>query len=237
MTSTWYDSIPWPPADDWEVNTPSYMGIYYPDGPDSDPAVVAVTGVHRHLNIQAFSIDVDNGFGLDSLWTYVTGDSTSGGGGHLISALDVDLDGNDEILVVTLCFDGDGTLLWYLGKEGHPDGNDGNSVGHADWFSVADIDPSVSGFEVAFGIERGSARNPEGDVYLVEAFDGNPLWVDDETMMQHADEGFVGEIDTLSADLEIVAYSQIFDRWRGSTVPTDPSRGRTPGAASVRTIS
>jgi len=167
------DSMPWPEHPVWEDNWEwtanedrHVMAIAYLDG--VSPAIVLQVGTYAyggnppdvlgHVKLEAYDP------GLEPLWQEQgLGDGVAG---HGVFVLDVDGDGDDELVQGSNLIDGDGTLLWTA------------MLGHVDKMIPGDIDPDRPGLELSLATEPWGSWMWEGEagIYLVDMTDGSIIW-------------------------------------------------------------
>jgi rhamnogalacturonan endolyase len=113
-----------------------------------------------------------------------------GQGQHGILSGDIDLDGNDELIIGSFALDENGKPIWSTG------------LGHNDAGYMTDIDPSRPGMEIFYGIE---ARSPKNGVCLVDAKTGEIIWGYEGSTTHVHSQGMVGDIDPEYPGLECYA--------------------------------
>ena len=160
--------VPWPSREEF----PSYnyasrnqLAVAYLDG--KTPSLLVLRGTYNRMIVAAYRY---RGQKLEEQWRWdnrEAGDDAAarklwwGQGAHWTQAADVDGDGKDEVILGSVVLDDDGRPLWSVG------------LGHPDHVYVGDIDPSLPGLEMYYGIET---RQNKNGMSLVEAATGKILW-------------------------------------------------------------
>ncbi len=155
----------------WSRN---FMTVGYFNG--VNPWLVMQRGNYSIIKIQTLNKNLEKEWYFES-----SGENKKygGQGAHTVQAVDIDLDGKDELVPGTYALDHDGKPLWAKG------------LGHNDVGYMADIDPSHPGMEIFFGVE---SRNPKNGACLVDAATGEYLW-GYEGKTTHVHFGGIGDID------------------------------------------
>jgi len=154
-----------PVPDDYVADGPLYarFGVGLLDG--ETPSLVAymknrVGNGGFNLVHAAWTFD---GQQLEQQWKHLRGDQDLPDG-HNTRIVDVDGDGDDEIVEIGFVLEGDGTLKYSLAPHG---------IIHGDRFFIADIDPARPGLE-GYGIQQ---KHPEGLLdYYYDAATGEMIW-------------------------------------------------------------
>lgn len=160
--------VPWPAREEF----PSYnyasrnqMAVAYLDG--RTPSLLVLRGTYNRMIVVAYRY---RGHKLEEQWRWdnreAGGDAAArklwwGQGAHWTQAADVDGDGKDEVILGSVVLDDDGRPLWSVG------------LGHPDHLYIGDLDPSLPGLEMYYGIETRQTKN---GMCMVEASTGKILW-------------------------------------------------------------
>lgn len=160
--------VSWPAREEF----PSYnyasrnqMAVAYLDG--QTPSLLVLRGTYNRMIVVAYRY---HGQKLEEQWRWdnreAGGDAAArklwwGQGAHWTQAADVDGDGKDEVILGSVVLDDDGRPLWSV------------ELGHPDHLYIGDLDPSLPGLEMYYGIETRQAKN---GMCMVEAATGKILW-------------------------------------------------------------
>ncbi len=162
------------------------IGVAYLDGQRA--SLLVLRGTYTKMRIDAYDLVERK---LRKVWSW-SGEEEApplrGQGGHNFHALDVDGDGKDELIIGSAAIDDDGTCLWRM------------DMGHPDWCYVADVDPSRTGLEVAYGFEVAQRRN---GICVADPRTGEILWGCEHPTTHIHDWGMVADIDPEHPGMEI----------------------------------
>lgn len=176
------------------------MTIAYLDG--ETPHIITARGTYGRMFAEAFKLE---GTALQKVWSWnnlhlFDDKHWRGQGGHFIHGADIDLDGNDEVVLGLIAIGEDGKEMWTAGQ------------GHVDHNYIGDIDPTRPGLEMYYGLElHGDRRRGMG---LIDAATGEYIWYEDIRNAHLHREGMVGDIDPDSPGWE--SYSRD-NRWTNDT--------------------
>lgn len=215
--------VPWPSRDrfpDYNYYCRNQLGVAYLDG--KTPCILVERGTYNVIKLAAFEF---HGGKLRQLWTWEENEETGkyrGQGAHCLRAADVDGDGRDEVIIGSAVLDDNGVGLWTTG------------LGHPDHLTVGQLDPSLPGLQIEYGIESGRRSNT---VCMVEAKTGNILWgLNEKTTHVHSS-GLCADIDPAHPGVECYAGERDFKdkRWlfsaKGELLSTKDMGGLAPRAA------
>lgn len=149
-------------------------------------SVAYLDGIHPSLIMQRGTYTVIKTHALDkelkTVWTWEsTGNDEKymGQGGHALMTGDIDLDGNDELVIGTSALDENGKPMWYTG------------LGHNDGGYIADILPDRPGYEIFYAIE---SRSPRNGVCVVDAKTGEIIWGYEGSTYHVHGQGMIGDL-------------------------------------------
>ena len=188
MTGKEIARVPWPGREDfpgYNYASRNQIAVAYLDG--KTPCLLALRGTYNRMKVDAYQLRDGK---LDRLWEYDNGGLDGrywGQGAHFTSAVDVDDDGRDEIVLGSAVLDDNGVPLWSTGK------------GHPDFAYVGDIDPRRKGLEICYGMET---RQRRGGLTLADAATGKLLWQLDEPTGHVHGKGMCADIDPGVSGLE-----------------------------------
>ena len=155
----------------WSRN---FLSVAYLDG--QHPSLIMQRGTYTLIKTQALDKE------LKPIWEWESvGEDAKyrGQGGHALMTGDIDLDGNDELVIGTSALDENGKPMWYTG------------LGHNDGGYIADILPERPGYEIFYAIE---SRSPQNGVCVVDALTGEIIWgYEGRTHHVHG-QGMIGDL-------------------------------------------
>ncbi len=123
----------------------------------------------------------------------------AGQGSHGLMAVDVDSDGQDELVLGAAVLDDTGRGLWTLG------------MGHPDVCYVADIQPENPGLEIFYGIEP---RKDKNGLCVVDAATGRLLWGHPEPTRHVHGQGMAADILAEHPGMEVLTGERdLPQRW------------------------
>jgi len=215
--------VAWPSRDrfpDYNYYCRNQLGVAYLDG--KTPCILVERGTYNVIKLAAYEF---HGGKLRQLWTWEENEETGkyrGQGAHCLRAADVDGDGRDEVIIGSAVLDDNGVGLWTTG------------LGHPDHLTVGQLDPSLPGLQIEYGIETGRQSNT---VCMVEAKTGKILWgLNEKTTHVHSS-GLCADIDPAHPGVECYAGERDFKdkRWlfsaKGELLSTKDMGGLAPRAA------
>ncbi|MFA6564816.1 MAG: silent information regulator protein Sir2 [Verrucomicrobiia bacterium] len=215
--------VPWPSRErfpDYNYYCRNQLGVAYLDG--KTPCLIVERGTYNVIKLAAFEF---HGGKLRQLWTWEENEETGkyrGQGAHCLRAADVDSDGRDEVIIGSAVLDDNGVGFWTTG------------LGHPDHLTVGQLDPSLPGLQIEYGIESGRRSNT---VCMVEAKTGNILWGLNEKTTHIHSSGLCADIDPSHPGVECYAGERDFKdkRWlfsaKGELLSTNDMGGLAPRAA------
>ena len=170
----------------------NYLAIAYLNG--KDPSVVLSRGTYDLIKTAAYDKNLEQVWYWESTGEY---NDYRGQAEHGLTAVDVDGDGRDELILGAAALNDDGTGLWTTG------------TGHGNVCKVADIDPNNPGFEVFKG--RETKTESENGLCLVSAKDGSILWCYEKPRTKGVASGMIGDFDPKYPGMECYAVENNLD--------------------------
>jgi rhamnogalacturonan endolyase len=155
----------------WSRN---FLSIAYLDG--KQPSLIMQRGTYTLIKTHALDKE------LNPIWEWEsTGEDAKyrGQGGHALMTGDIDLDGNDELVIGTSALDEYGKPMWHTG------------LGHNDGGYIADILPDRPGYEIFYAIE---SRSPRNGVCVVDALTGEIIWGYEGSTVHVHGQGMIGDL-------------------------------------------
>ena len=155
----------------WSRN---FLSVAYLDG--TNPSLIMQRGTYTVIKTQALDKELKPIWKWESTGEY---EKYKGQGGHALMTGDIDLDGNDELVIGTSALDENGKPMWYTG------------LGHNDGGYIADILPDRPGYEIFYAIESRSKKN---GVCVVDAKTGEIIWGYEGSTHHVHGQGMIGDL-------------------------------------------